>query len=332
MNPAPSTTMPLRKRGRHQRSAALCALPPPAGVMARLLAPEVHATTAPLGMPARTFDAPWQPMPVAPAAAPVADTGHRMLPAQADLLAVVAHELGNGLLPIRLAAAELRGAGKDELTLVRLRVTIERQLDHMARLVDDLLDISRPGSGSLRLERVQVDMGQVLSEALEACGSGMKARKQHLQLDLPAVLPAMDGDPVRLAQVACNLLDNASKYSPRGACIGVSVIAKDGALALTVSDNGIGITAELLPHIFERFVQDPHAVAFNGAGLGIGLSVVREWVQAHGGDVIARSAGRGQGSQFVVTLPLGRSAPATGGPGDSGPARTHSLSARRDTR
>jgi signal transduction histidine kinase len=317
VNPAFSTTMPLPKGGRHRRRAALRALPPPAGVMARLLAPEVHATPAPLGMPAWTFEAAWQPKPVAPPAAEVPDTADRMLPAQADLLAVVAHELRNGLMPIRLAAAQLRSAGKDELSLVRLRVTIERQLDHMARLVGDLLDISRPGSGSLRLERVQVDMGKVLSEALAACRPGMEAREQHLQLDLPAVLPAMEGDPVRLAQVARNLLDNASKYSPRGACISVSVIAKDGALAMTVADNGIGITAEVLPHIFERFVQDPHAVAFNGAGLGIGLSVVREWVQAHGGDVIARSAGRGQGSQFVVTLPLGRSEPATGEPGVS---------------
>lgn len=313
MNPASSTTMPLPKGGRHRRSAALRALPPSAAVMARLLAPDVHATPAPLGMPARIFETAWQAKPVAPPAADMPHATDRMLPAQADILAVVAHELRNGLLPIRLAAAQLRSAGKDELSLMRLRVTIERQLDHMARLVGDLLDISRPGSGSLRLERVQVDMGKVLSEALEACRPGMDARGQHLQLDLPAVLPAMEGDPVRLAQVVRNLLDNASKYSPRGAHIGVSVIAKDGALALTVSDNGIGITAEVLPHIFERFVQDPHAVAFNGAGLGIGLSVVREWVQAHGGDVVAHSAGRGRGSQFVVTLPLARSAPATGG-------------------
>ncbi len=304
MNPAFNTMPP--PQGGHQRSAAIRALPPSAAVRARRLAPEMNvrgvAPEAPA--PARNIDPHLWPMPAAASAAEGPNTPDRMQQAQADILAVVAHELRNGLMPIRLAAAQLGNAGRDELSLARLRVTMERQLDHMARLVGDLLDISRPGSGRLRLARHQVDMRNILADALDACRPAMDERAQQLHLDLPAVLPPVDGDPVRLAQVVRNLLDNASKYSPRGATITVAAAVQHDALAMTVADNGIGITAAVLPHVFERFVQDPHAVAFNGAGLGIGLSVVREWVQAHGGDVLARSAGRGQGSQFVVTLPL----------------------------
>ena len=313
--------------GGHQRTAAIRALPPSAAKTARNLSPEMHVDAEPTGLPAAGAIEPaaW-PLPALRAMAEEETAADGMLQAQSDILAVVAHELRNALMPIRLAAAQLGNARKDELSLPRLRVAIERQLDHVARLVGDLLDISRPGSGRARLERVQVDMRQVVAEALDACRPSMEARGQQLHLDLPAVLPAVDGDPVRLAQVVRNLLDNASKYSPSGARIDMAVAATDDTLAMTVSDNGIGITAAVLPHVFERFVQDPHAVAFNGAGLGIGLSVVREWVQAHGGQVAAHSAGRGRGSQFIVTLPLARRAPAAAagdaaGPGSGGAGR-----------
>ena len=121
---------------------------------------------------------------------------------------------------------------------------------------------------------------------------------------MPSIALHVDGDPLRLTQVLCNLLDNASKYTQVGGDIRLCVSAAEGSIVMTVSDNGIGITAEALPRVFEPFVQDQHAVGFNGAGLGIGLTVVRELVDAHGGSVIARSAGSGLGSQFVVTLPL----------------------------
>jgi len=114
----------------------------------------------------------------------------------------------------------------------------------------------------------------------------------------------MHADPVRLAQVLRNLLDNASKYTPNGGQITLSVTVLDETVVVSVSDNGIGITAELLPRVFEPFVQDKHAIGFNGAGLGIGLTVVRELVDAHGGNVAASSAGTGLGSRFTVTLPL----------------------------
>ncbi|HEX7501261.1 MAG TPA: HAMP domain-containing sensor histidine kinase [Polyangia bacterium] len=221
-----------------------------------------------------------------------------------EMLAVVAHELRNSLLPIRLSAAQLGRVRNDEVSLARLRFAIERQVDHMSRLVGDLLDISRSDHGKLRIERVQVEMAGVVAEVADACRPYIEAREQHLRIELPAKKATVDGDRVRLVQIVSNLLENASKYSSRGGKITVSAIAKKDLVELTVTDRGIGISTEVLPHVFETFVQDSHAVAFNGAGLGIGLSVVRELVRAHGGDVVARSAGRGLGSQFIVNLPL----------------------------
>lgn len=187
MNPASSTTMPLPKGGRHQRSAALRALPPSAAVMARLLAPDVHATPAPLRTPARIFEAAWQAKPVAPPAADMPDATDRILPAQADILAVVAHELRNGLMPIRLAAAQLRGARKDELSLMRLRVSIERQLDHMARLVGDLLDISRPSSNvSCKTRMRSPSTARAWASACRSCASGCRRTAATWSRAVPA--------------------------------------------------------------------------------------------------------------------------------------------------
>ena len=124
-------------------------------------------------------------------------------------------------------------------------------------------------------------------------------------MQLPARAVALDVDPVRLVQVLGNLLDNASKYTPEGGEIDLAVAIVGDAVEMTVSDSGIGISAEVLPEVFEPFVQDGHAIGFNGVGLGIGLTVVRELVEAHGGSVVATSSGIGQGSRFVVRLPLG---------------------------
>jgi signal transduction histidine kinase len=150
-----------------------------------------------------------------------------------------------------------------------------------------------------------------VAEAADACRSDIEAREQHLRIELPARRATVDGDRVRLVQILTNLLGNASKYSPRDGKITVAAVLKNDSVELTVTDRGIGISAAVLPHVFETFVQDSHAVAFDGAGLGIGLSVVHELVQAHGGDVVARSAGRGLGSQFIVNLPLAECARTT---------------------
>jgi diguanylate cyclase len=223
---------------------------------------------------------------------------------QMEVLAVVAHELRNPLGAIRSAAALLGRGRADEQLLQRVQDVIERQVAHVARLAGDLLDLSRARTSRFRLERQTVDMAELIDQAVQSCRPALYARLQQLEICVPSCTLHVDGDPVRLTQVFGNLLDNASKYTPVGGAIDLCVTADEGAIVMTLSDNGIGITAEALPDIFEPFVQDKHAVAFNGTGLGIGLTVVRELVEAHGGSVVARSAGTGFGSQFVVTLPL----------------------------
>ncbi|MDB5856987.1 MAG: signal transduction histidine kinase [Ramlibacter sp.] len=223
---------------------------------------------------------------------------------QTELLALVAHELRHPLAPIRNAAAILGRIPEQPLVLGRIQAIIERQVKHMARLVSDLLDSTRVATGKLRIERQRIDLVGILAEVLEACRPAMDARVQEFTgPELPASL-AMDGDPGRLAQVFSNLLDNASKYTPHGGQIRLSVDLVDAWVVIAVSDSGIGITAEALPRVFEPFVQDLHATVFNGVGLGLGLTVVRELVEAHGGTVSASSPGAGLGSRFVVTLPM----------------------------
>ena len=221
---------------------------------------------------------------------------------QTHLLAVLAHELRNPLTPIRTAAALLPQIRSEELP--RMQAIIERQVAHMSRLIGDLLDVSRVNTGKLRLECRPMDLADTLDEAIETCRPALATRRQAFDVDVPAGVLEVHGDADRLAQVFSNLLDNASKYTPAGGRIGLRVRVAEEAIVVTVSDNGIGITAAALPNVFDPFVQDTHAIGFNGAGLGIGLTVVRELVEAHGGTVVAASAGTGLGSEFVVTLPL----------------------------
>jgi len=238
-----------------------------------------------------------------------AQQGHRK---QTEFLAVLAHELSNPLATIRAASELLGRVSGDELG--RMQAMIKRQVTHMARLVSDLLDMSRVATGKLRLECRVIDMADVIDAALGSFRSAIQVRQHRLAVSLPPGRVELNGDAVRLAQVVNNLLDNASKYTPNGGDIGVSLVVEGGQLVLAVSDNGIGITAAALPHIFDAFVQESHAVGFNGMGLGIGLSVVRELIEAHGGTVVATSAGIGRGSQFVVTLPATvPAAPASAG-------------------
>lgn len=222
---------------------------------------------------------------------------------QVDFLAIVAHELRNPLGPIRNAAELLAHGNVDDSLLARLPPIIKRQVAHMTRLVDDLLDGSRVSAGKFRLERTQVDLAMKLSLAIETCRPAFDKKRQRLTVQVPPDLPRLNGDPVRLAQIFGNLLDNASKYTPEGGEISVSAVALEGKIEVTVSDNGIGLSPESLPHIFELFVQESRAVARHGGGLGIGLAVVRDLVEAHGGTVVASSAGTDQGSRFLVTLP-----------------------------
>jgi len=228
-----------------------------------------------------------------------AEHAHRQ---QAEFMAVLAHELRSPLMPIRTAAGLLGRLPAGELA--KVQAIIERQVAHLSRLVGDLLDVSRVVTGKLRLDIGSVDLADTIEQVVGTCRPAMDTRHQHLQLGLPSHALPMRGDPVRLAQVVNNLLDNASKYTPDGGMIALSAVVVDRNIVMTVSDDGIGIAPEALPHVFEPFVQDAHATRFNGAGLGIGLALVRELVEGHGGSVVASSAGTGLGSQFVVTLPL----------------------------
>ena len=223
---------------------------------------------------------------------------------QTRFLGVLAHELRGPLTPISNAAAILGKISAEAPLLSRVQSIIERQVANMSRLVEDLLDMSRVDTGKLRLAMEIVDMNQVIDDTVQARRPSMDIRLQQFVVSLPRTEFRVRGDPVRLAQILGNLLDNASKYTPPQGEIHFSAAVADDTLVLTVADTGIGITAEALPTIFEPFVQEPHATLFNGGGLGIGLTVVRELVEGHGGHVTAISAGQGLGSRFIVTLPL----------------------------
>ena len=223
---------------------------------------------------------------------------------QTKFLAMVAHELRNPLIPIQTAAGLLNRALTDEPLLAQLQAAIKRQVALVARLVDDLLDGSRVSAGKFRLECSTVEMTGVLSLAVETCRPAVAARSQRLSIHLaPAPLLVL-GDPLRLGQIFSNLLDNASKFTPKGGEISLTAVVLDRTLQVTVSDNGIGIMSDALPNIFELYMQDEYAVAHHSGGLGIGLAVVRDLVEAHGGAVAARSPGRDLGSDFTVSLPM----------------------------
>ncbi|WP_367371933.1 sensor histidine kinase [Pseudomonas lini] len=229
-------------------------------------------------------------------------SAEQSLEQQRHILAMVAHELRNPLTPISMIAGRLARVPSEELP--RMQALIEGQVRHMSRLVDDLLDVSRASTGKLRLDCRIVDMVQIIHQAIEVCSPVMTDHHLHFTAELPECALAIDGDPVRLTQILGNLLGNAAKYTPSGGNVALTVTAEANVLQMSICDNGIGISAKALPFIFEPFVQDVHAVGFNGAGLGIGLTVVRELVEAHGGTVTGMSEGDGKGCEFVVTLPL----------------------------
>lgn len=222
---------------------------------------------------------------------------------QITFLAMAAHELRNPLLPLRLAA-ELLTRARTEERLLAVQTTIRSQVAHMSRLIGDLLDGSRVSTGKFRLERTMVDMNSMFDLAIDTCQPAMDARRQRFTRVACASPISVYADPVRMVQILGNLLENASKYTPEGGAISLEAVMSGDAMTVTVSDSGIGITPQTLPHVFELFTQDEHAALHNHGGLGIGLAVVRELVEAHGGSVTARSAGKDLGSQFTVTLPL----------------------------
>jgi signal transduction histidine kinase len=228
--------------------------------------------------------------------------------AKDEFLALLGHELRNPLAPIVTALELMRM--RDRST-DREQVVIRRQVSHLTRLVDDLLDVSRITRGKVELRKENVDIHEVLMRAVEMVTPLIEQKQQRLHLDITSV--QWYGDPARLAQIVSNLLTNAARYSQPGAQIALLARALDGALDIEVADNGMGLPADLLPRIFEPFVQGERKMHGAVGGLGIGLALVKNLSEMHGGSVTARSPGIGQGSTFVVRLPL-LSAPAASRP------------------
>lgn len=221
---------------------------------------------------------------------------------QEEFLAMLAHELRNPLAPI-MNAVELLSALDGRPIPSGLLDIMRRQGRHLVRLVDDLLDVSRITQGKVTLQQHPVRIAEVLQQAVDTCRQQIDKRRQRLDLDLSAASVSVRGDPVRLLQVFSNLLQNAIKYTPEGGEIVVAVRVVRGTVEVTIRDNGMGISPEMLPHIFDLFTQDERTLGREAGGLGIGLTVVRRMVEAHGGTVEAESAGVGLGSVFTVVLP-----------------------------
>jgi signal transduction histidine kinase len=220
--------------------------------------------------------------------------------AKDEFLAMLGHELRNPLAPIltALQLMDLRGITGAE----RERRIIERQVKHVVRLVDDLLDVSRITRGMVQLHKQPVELSDVVAKAIEIAEPAIEDRRHTLVVDVAAGL-TIDADAARFAQVFANLLNNAAKYTDPGGTIRISARLAGAQVEVAVSDNGIGIAPGMLPHVFELFAQERQDVQRAKGGLGIGLAIVRSLVQAHGGSVDASSAGHGRGATFRVTLP-----------------------------
>ena len=226
-----------------------------------------------------------------------------------EFLATLAHELRNPLAPIRNALYLLKISPDADQNASKARDIMDRQLDLMVRLVDDLLEMSRITSGKIRLRTEKTDVAAVMLSAAETSRPVIEAAGHQLSLTLPPKSLTVQADPVRLAQVVANLLNNAAKYTDRGGHIGLSADEQGGQAVLRVSDDGIGIPPDMLETVFSLFTQVNRTYDRTQGGLGIGLTLVRRLVEMHGGTVEARSEGSGKGSEFVVMLPLADGSP-----------------------
>ena len=221
-----------------------------------------------------------------------------------EFLAMLAHELRNPLAPIRAAAQLLEMVHGDGKQVQRMGAVIARQADHMTCLINDLLDVSRVTSGLVTLDKSQQDVWSIISESAEQVMPMMQERFQRFSIDKSGVPVMVVGDRKRLVQVVTNLLQNAAKYTPAKGNIGIAVTLAGGNAEIAVRDDGIGMNAELLPHVFELFSQEKRASDRSQGGLGLGLALVQRLVALHGGSVRADSGGAGCGSVFTVCLPV----------------------------
>ncbi|MBK4737332.1 hybrid sensor histidine kinase/response regulator [Noviherbaspirillum pedocola] len=220
-----------------------------------------------------------------------------------EFLAMLAHELRNPLAPITSAANLLKAATLNEVLVRKTSQIISRQAEHMAALIDDLLDVSRVTRGLVTLDKRGVSLNSVLTETAEQVRPHVEARHHHFELELPADPLFVQGDRTRLIQVFSNLLHNAAKYTPEGGHIALNANTAHDQVVITVSDDGVGIRPALLPYIFELFTQAERSPDRSQGGLGLGLALVKSLVELHGGQVAAHSEGAGKGSVFTVCLP-----------------------------
>ncbi len=220
--------------------------------------------------------------------------------AKDEFLAMLGHELRNPLAPITTALELMALRGPDQFS--RERAVIQRQVEHVTRLVDDLLDISRITRNGVELHRETVDLADTVAKAVEQSSPLLEEKKHELTIDAPRGV-RVNGDPVRLAQIVSNLVTNAAKYTKAGGKISITVERAGADAKIRVRDNGVGIAPDVLPRVFETFYQVRQSIDRSRGGLGLGLAIVRSLVRAHGGEATVTSHGLGTGSEFVITLP-----------------------------
>jgi len=221
-----------------------------------------------------------------------------------EFLAMLAHELRNPLAPIKSAAEVLRLRKYDDPVITRVQTILERQADHMIRLVDDLLDTSRIQHRKVKLNKVPLDLNSTILSVIDAVDDSVKQNEHTLTMDIKNDPPLyVDADPSRMSQIISNLLVNAIKYTPKRGAIHVSTAPERGNVILRVRDNGIGIEPHMLQAIFDLFTQEEVSLERSRGGLGLGLKLVKELVELQGGTVEARSEGKGKGSEFIVCFP-----------------------------
>jgi signal transduction histidine kinase len=221
-----------------------------------------------------------------------------------EFLATLAHELRNPLSAMRNGLQLLRLAGDDPAMMLHARSILNRQVEQMVRLVDDLLDASRINGNRVELRKEWVELATVIKNAVETIRPAIELARHQLNVSLPSQPVLLDADPVRLSQALTNLLNNAAKYTEAGGQISLTAEQVGDQVTIRVRDTGIGIPRETLPHLFKMFMQASRSMDRSQGGLGIGLSVVKSLVEMHGGTVEACSEGPGKGSEFVVTLPV----------------------------
>lgn len=237
------------------------------------------------------------------AAEELKEAAHERKRQQDEFLAMLAHELRNPLAPIRSAVSIIERLGLNNPQLDQVCSVVRRQVEHMARLLDDLLDASRIASGKVTLQRRPTEIHEFVHQAVEIYLPLIESQHQSLTLDMPQGPLYVEGDPTRLAQMVGNVLHNAAKYTPVNGLITLSARAVDEYIVLKVTDNGQGISQEAIEHVFELFAQEERSLDRSQGGLGVGLTVVRGMAHAHGGTVSVRSDGLGCGSEFTLTLP-----------------------------